>query len=97
LSKKTEQFANIVHKLLRQKNTECAIVCTAEQRVAVEKLVQSHFNFYIDKRKWATIFTLPNNSRVLLLHEKLVTPIAKINVEVDLRKMKEAELSEFFK
>jgi len=97
MSEKKQTFKEQL-SLLKNNNSTIRIVCTAEQRTGLEKCLMILVNFpYIDKRKYATTYHLPTGSKIVIIHEKLITPLFKSKIDFDVRKWTPEQLSKFFK
>lgn len=91
-----QKFAKTVQKMKVSKQ-EFTIVCTAEQRLESEKQISIATQHpFIDKRKYATLYFLPNGSKIVLIHEKLIGPLFKQSIDMDMREFTAKELSDYF-
>lgn len=97
-TKKQETFKEHLSSIKNRRTAVTRIVCTAEQRTNLEKYLMVLVNFpFVDKRKYATSYHLPTGSKIVIIHERLVTPLFKSKIDFDVRKWTPEQLSKFFK
>ena len=93
---KTKSFLEVVNTL-RYRNLTWTVACKGTQRELLEKQIGMCARFgFVDKRTFATTYYIANGSRVVIMHEKLLTPQLKTKVDLDVRKWEEEEIKKFF-
>jgi len=98
LSEKKPTFKQLLNSIKTSKSAAIRIVCTAEQRLMVEKCLTVAIQFpYVDKRKYATTLFMPVGSKIVILHERLIGPMFKSKIDFDVRKLPEEQISTLFK